>query len=122
MSPSKKSRQGLLYMSTVLICRGEMLTIDDGNISVLVELRESDRGPRDGGHVPDSPPVVRAVQVAGSCTRLIASARPYISTLQPASTQAVWEVKGVPCAVPAVRFVNPLHHSWLCGNAGVLAW
>lgn len=105
--------------------KGERLTVDDGNISVLVVLWERDRGPGYGGHGPDGPPVVGAVEMARSGARLVASADPSASTLQPASAQAsaqaVGEAERVPRAVPAVRLVDPLHHSGLSGNTGVVA-
>ena len=106
-------------LDTKFFCRS--LTVDDGDVSVLVVLWQCDRGTRDGGHHSDRPAVVRAVEVVCRHPRLVPSSGSSGPTRQPASsTLAVGVVEGIPCAVAAVRLVDPLNHGGLRGHTGVL--
>lgn len=110
--------------------RCRTLTVDDGDVSVLVVLRQGDGGTRDGRHRSDRPAAVGAVQVAGCDSAFVAASSCSSSSSyrapgrQPTSSQAaahaVGEAEGVPGAVAAVGLVDPLHHGDLGGDAVVL--
>lgn len=103
----------------------QTLTVNDGDVSVLVVLWQCDWGTRDGSHSSDGPTVVRAVEVAGCHPLLVPSADSSRSACQPSPTQAsaqvVGKAKWIPGAVTTVRLVDPLHHGGLVGHGGVLA-
>lgn len=108
-----------------LYCR--TLTVDDGDVSVLVVLRQGDGGTGDGCYSSDCPAAVCAVKVARRHPCLVATACSYASARQSPSSSssqptahAVLEAEGIPCAVAAVRLVDPLHHGDLGGHAVVL--
>lgn len=100
------------------------LTVDDGDVSVLVVLRQSDWGTRDWRHSSNRPAAVSAVEVARRHPRFAPSTNSSGSSREPtssqASTQAVGEAEWIPRAVAAVRLVDPLHHGDLGGHAVVL--
>lgn len=104
--------------------KAELLTVDDGNVSVLVEFWQCDRGSRDRGHSSYGPAVVGAVEVARRQACLVACTDSSISTGQPttsqASTHAVREAERISCTVSTVWLVDPLHHGSLGWHTRVL--
>lgn len=101
------------------------LTVDYGDVSVLVILWQCDGRPRNGGNCSDRPAAVSAVNVVCCHPCLIASTSPSSPSAQPASSQANIQTVGVaewiPCTVATVRLVNPLHHRGLSRHTVVLA-
>lgn len=102
------------------------LTVDDGDVSVLVVLWQRDRGTRDGRQSSDRPAAISAVKVARCHPCLVPSTCSSGPTRQSASsqatTQAVGDAERIPRAVAAVWLVDPLHHGGLGGHAVVLTW
>lgn len=102
------------------------LTVDYGDVSVLVVFRQGDGGTRDGRHSSDRPAAVCAVKVAGCGPRFVAGASCASTCQSPSSHSSeptghtVGEAEGIPRAVAAVRLVDPLHHRDLGGDAVVL--
>ncbi len=84
------------------------LTVDDGNVPVLVVLREGDGRALSRCHDAHRPAAVPAVQVNGG------------AELRAVDRQRVGEAEGVTAAVAAVRLVPPLDDWSLRGDAGVM--
>lgn len=102
------------------------LTVDDGDVSGLVVLRQCDWRTRDGSHSSDRPAAVSAVKVACCHPCIVPSTSSSSSTRKPTSSQAstntVGEIERIPRAVPTVWLVDPLNHRGLSGHTVVLTW
>ncbi len=84
------------------------LTVDDGNVPVLVVLSEGDGRALSRRHDTHRPAAVPAVQVNGG------------AELGAVDRQCVREAEGVTAAIAAVRLVPPLDDWSLRGDAGVM--
>ena len=95
------------------------LTVEDGDIPVLVVLRQSDGGSRDGGYDPDRAAAVRALQMGR--VALLHPPKASAAPMTPGGPVGVWVSEGLARAVTAVGLVPPLDHGGLGGDTGVLA-
>lgn len=79
------------------------VTVNDGDVSSFVVLSQCQRGAHCRRHNPNCAAAVGALQMGRG------------AQIGSRLTQGLRQSEGVPCAVPTVRLVPPLHHRSLYG-------